>query len=229
MWPSWVVNATGESTSCIMRKAGTHTTSSMDDTIHVYMSNLSLISQILFQLTSFPARRKCLRAAIAHGYLIFAHAPERERHCPLSWWCDHHSHPNCQRVSRPCQWLFFGLLKSDISGTELAFEVVLPLFLVSRWIRSFSGWWSRVAGKNAVYVSCVHLVSVYLYHIDSYILCLIHCRNSNPVVYTPWVLWPMVDGSKCISWSVSKFDAKRSVEWGQEYGCIYRLRWNPCN
>lgn len=78
MWPSWVVNATGESTSCIfMRKAGTHTTSSMDDTIHVYMSNLSLISQILFQLTSFPARRKCLRAAIAHGYLIFARAPER--------------------------------------------------------------------------------------------------------------------------------------------------------
>ncbi len=96
--------------------------------------------------------------------------------------------------------------------TDLAFEVMFQLFIVwTRWSRIVSHqwlqwlwsntwlnncdqcWWSRVAGmhgKNAMYVSCVHLVSVYVYNIESYILCLIHCRNRNPV----YTLRPMPYG-----------------------------------
>ena len=52
--------------------------------------------------------------------------------------------PFTSKLSKSVQALpmaFFRLLKSDISGTELAFEVVLPLLLVSRWIRTISYQW----------------------------------------------------------------------------------------
>lgn len=52
--------------------------------------------------------------------------------------------PFTSKLSKSVQALpmaFFRLLKSDISGAELAFEVVLPLLLVSRWIRTISYQW----------------------------------------------------------------------------------------